>query len=411
MATSKSSPPKRSRLLNWWEALTPLSRLLAIALAAPLTVLNAWAFSEIFGYFRSLLVILLVASLLAFLLNYPVSWLEKQGVRRGQAAILVFLVALLILLGLGVTLLPLALGQAQQLVARLPEWIDSGQYQLMMLNGWVDTLGLPISLDGLIAQINDRLKAQLQTIAGQTLNLALNLTVFTVVRLLDVLLTIVVTFYLLQHSNDIWVSLVEWLPTRIQRPFSETLRLSFQNYLIGQIITATCMAVGLIAIFLFLKVPFGLLFGLTIGLMALVPFGGTVGIALVTLLIGLRDIGMAAQVLAVELIVQQIVENLIAPRVLGSVTGLNPFWVFISILAGARVGGLLGVVVAVPTAVVIKEALASVRSTRQTDEVMQNISTDETLAEELHQTSDELVIEAEELPSAEINKEPSTSKF
>jgi predicted PurR-regulated permease PerM len=411
MATSKSSPPKRSKLLNWWEALTPLSRLLAIALAAPLTVLNAWAFSEIFGYFRSLLVILLVASLLAFLLNYPVSWLEKQGVRRAQAAILVFLVTLLILLGLGVTLVPLALVQAQQLVARLPEWIDSGQHQLMILNEWVDTLGLPISLDGLIAQINDRLKGQLQTIAGQTLNLALNLTVFTVVRLLDVLLTIVVTFYLLQHSNDIWVSLVDWLPTRIQKPFSETLRLSFQNYLIGQIITATCMAVGLIAIFLFLKVPFGLLFGLTIGLMALVPFGGTVGIALVTLLVGLRDIGMAAQVLAVELIVQQIVENLIAPRVLGSVTGLNPFWVFIAILAGARVGGLLGVVVAVPTAVVIKEALSAVRSTRQTDDVMQNVSTNEIPAEELDQTSAELVIEPKELPQDEIKKEPSTSKF
>lgn len=411
MATSKSSPPKRSKLLNWWEALTPLSRLLAIALAAPLTVLNAWAFSEIFGYFRSLLVILLVASLLAFLLNYPVSWLEKQGVRRAQAAILVFLVTLLILLGLGVTLVPLALVQAQQLVARLPEWIDSGQHQLMILNEWVDTLGLPISLDGLIAQINDRLKGQLQTIAGQTLNLALNLTVFTVVRLLDVLLTIVVTFYLLQHSNDIWVSLVDWLPTRIQKPFSETLRLSFQNYLIGQIITATCMAVGLIAIFLFLKVPFGLLFGLTIGLMALVPFGGTVGIALVTLLVGLRDIGMAAQVLAVELIVQQIVENLIAPRVLGSVTGLNPFWVFIAILAGARVGGLLGVVVAVPTAVVIKEALSAVRSTRQTDDVMQNVSTNEIPAEEPDQTSAELVIEAKELPQDQIEKEPSTSKF
>ena len=411
MATTESSPPKRSKLLNWWEALTPLSRLLAIALAAPLTVLNAWAFSEIFGYFRSLLVILLVASLLAFLLNYPVSWLEKQGVRRGQAAILVFLVTLLILLGLGVTLVPLALVQAQQLVARLPEWIDSGQHQLMILNERVDTLGLPISLDGLIAQINDRLKGQLQTIAGQTLNLALNLTVFTVVRLLDVLLTFVVTFYLLQHSNDIWVSLVEWLPSRIQRPFSETLRLSFQNYLIGQIITATCMAVGLIAMFLFLKVPFGLLFGLTIGLMALVPFGGSVGIALVTLLVGLRDIGMAAQVLAVALVVQQIVENLIAPRVLGSVTGLNPFWVFIAILAGARVGGLLGVVVAVPTAVVIKEALAAVRSTKPADDVMQNVSTNEIPAEEPDRTSAKLVIEAEELPQDEIEKEPSTSKF
>lgn len=364
MLNSGSSKPK-SRLFSFWESLTPLSRLVAIALAAPLIVLNAWAFSTILGYFQSLFVVLMVASLLAFLLNYPVSWLEKQGAKRTPAAILVFLIAVLLLIALGVTLVPLAYGQAQQLVARLPEWIDSGQRQLMLLNERVDTFGVPISLDGLIAQINNRLKGELQTVAGRTLNFALNLTVVTVVRLLDVLLTVVLTFYLLQHSNEIWDSLIEWLPKRIQQPFSNTLRLSFQNYFIGQIITATCMAVGLTSIFLLLKVPFGLLFGLTIGLMALVPFGGTVGILLVTFLVALRDIGMAFQMLAVAAIVQQIVENLVAPRVLGSVTGLNPFWVFIAILTGARVGGLLGVVVAVPTAVVIKEALGAVRSAKK----------------------------------------------
>jgi predicted PurR-regulated permease PerM len=370
MVSSGSSTPK-SRLVNWWESLTPISRLLAITLAAPVSVLNAWAFSEIFGYFQSLFIILLVAALLAFLLNYPAGWLEQKGLKRGQAAILVFLVAILILSALGVTLVPLAFAQAQQLVARLPEWIDSGQRQLVMLNDRVDTVGLPISLDGLIEQINTRLKGELQRIAGQALNLTLSLTVFTVVRLLDVLLTVVLTFYLLQHSRDIWNSLIDWLPTRLQQPFSLTLRLSFQNYFIGQIIIATCMALGLTSAFLLLKVPFGLLFGLTIGLMALVPFGGSVGIAIVTLLVALQNIGLAFQVLAVALIVQQIVENLIAPRVLGSITGLNPFWVFVSILTGVRVGGLLGVVVAVPTAVVIKEALVAIRSIRKHDDAIE----------------------------------------
>lgn len=403
MVSSGSSTPKRSKLLNWWESLTPQSRLLAIALAAPLTVLNAWAFSTIFGYFQSLFVILLVASLLAFLLNYPVNWLQNRGVRRGQAALSVSLVTLLILLTLGVTLLPLAFAQAQQLVARLPEWLDSGQRQLVMLNERVDNMGLPISLDGLIVQLNDRLKQELQSIAGQTLNLAVNLTVFTVVRILDVLLTVILTFYLLQHSQEIWVSLVEWLPARIQKPFSKTLRLSFQNYFIGQIITATCMAVGLISMFLLLKVPFGLLFGLIIGLMALVPFGGSVGIAIVTLLVALRDIALALQVLAVALVVQQIVENLLAPRVLGKVTGLNPFWVFISILTGARVGGLLGVIVAVPTAVVIKEALVAVRSARKVNDPIHSISMNDTPVEEPRLTSAESVIEVKKLPQEEAS--------
>jgi predicted PurR-regulated permease PerM len=345
------------KLLDWWQTLTPIARIGAIALFAPLLVLNSWAISAIFNYFHSLIVILVGASVLAFLLNYPVSWMEHHGARREQVAILVFLLALSILLALGVTLFPLALTQAEQLVARLPELIDSGRSQLMLLNEKAEIFGLPINLDALVVQINDRVKGQLQAIAGQVLNLA----VVTVTSLLDFLLTMVLTFYLLQHGDELWESLVEWLPTNFRDPFSRTVRLSFQNFFITQLILSTCMASALIPTFLWLKVPFGLLFGLTIGIMALVPFGGSVGIALTTLLVALQDFSMGVRVLVAAVIVQQILENLIAPRILGSFTGLNPVWILISVLTGARIGGLLGVIVAVPTAVVIKTALSALR--------------------------------------------------
>lgn len=345
------------KLLNWWQTFTPITRLGSIALCAPLLVLNGWAISAIFHYFHSLIVILVGASVLAFLLNYPVSWMEGQGARREQVAILVFLLALSVLLALGVTLFPLALTQAQQLVARLPELIDSGRSQLMMLNQKAESLNLPINLDALLVQINDRVKSQLQAIAGQVLNLA----VVTFTSLLDFLLTMVLTFYLLQHGGELWQSLVEWLPTKFREPFSQTVRLSFQNFFITQLILSTCMASALIPTFLWLKVPFGLLFGLTIGIMALVPFGGSVGIALTTSLVALQDFSMGIKVVIAAVIVQQILENLIAPRILGSFTGLNPVWVLISVLTGARVGGLLGVIVAVPTAVIIKTALTALR--------------------------------------------------
>ncbi|MDZ7950982.1 AI-2E family transporter [Nostoc sp. DedQUE09] len=345
------------KLLDWWQTFTPIARIGAIALFAPLLVINGWAISVFFNYFHSLIVILVGASVLAFLLNYPVSWMEHHGAKREQVAILVFLLALSILLALGVTLFPLALTQAQQLVARLPELIDSGRSQLMILNEKAETFGLPINLDALVVQINDRVKGQLQAIAGQVLNLA----VLTVTSLLDILLTMVLTFYLLQHGGELWQSLVEWLPNKFREPFSKTVRLSFQNFFITQLILSTCMASALIPTFLWLKVPFGLLFGLTIGLMALVPFGGSVGIAMTTLLVALQDFSMGVRVLIAAVIVQQILENLIAPRILGSFTGLNPVWILISVLTGARIGGLLGVIVAVPTAVVIKTALSALR--------------------------------------------------
>ncbi|MBW4433956.1 MAG: AI-2E family transporter [Pelatocladus maniniholoensis HA4357-MV3] len=345
------------KLLNWWQTLTPLARLGAIALFAPLLVLNGWALSVIFHYFHSLIVILVAASVLAFLLNYPVSWMERHGARREQVAILVFLLALSILLALGVTLVPLALTQAQQLVARLPELIDSGRSQLMILNEKAESMGIPINLDALLVQINDRVKGQLQAIAGQVLNLA----VVTFTSLLDFLLTMVLTFYLLQHGDELWQSLVSWLPSKFREAFSQTVRLSFQNFFITQLILSTCMASALIPTFLWLKVPFGLLFGLSIGIMALVPYGGSVGIALTTLLVALQDVWVGARVLIAAVIVQQILENLIGPRILGSFTGLNPVWALISVLTGARIGGLLGVILAVPTAVVIKTALSALR--------------------------------------------------
>lgn len=375
---SASSEPK-SRLRLWWESLTPLSRLLAIALAAPLMVLNAWAFSTIFGYFRSLLIIILVAALLAFLLNYPASLLERIGLKRGQSTFVVIFVALLTVISVAITLLPPVISQAQQLVTRLPELIDSGQYQLLLLDERFNNLGLSISLDGLIVPAKNTIKVQLQKLAGQTLDFAVNFTLFTVVKVLDIVLTFVITYYLLLHGGDIWRSLLEWLPSNIQKPFSTTLRSSFRNYFIGQFILAICMGVSLTLIYLLLQIPFGLLFGLTIGLMAIVPFGGTVGIASVTFLLALQNIGIAIQVVAVSVIIQQVLENIIAPRVLGRVTGLNPFWVFISILTGARVGGFLGVVVAVPTAVVIKEALNAIKSLKMQaseSEEMQEISSE-----------------------------------
>lgn len=356
-------------ILEWWLAMTPLARFLAIALLAPLLVLNAWAISSIFDYFRSLIVILVAASLLAFLLNYPVSWMERQGARRGQVALLVFLLALSILLALGVTLVPLVLIQAQQLVLRLPEWIDSGRYQLMLLNQWADNQGFPLNLDALVVQINDRLKGQLQGIALQVLNLA----VVTVTSLLDFALTMILTFWLLQQGDRLWQSLIQWLPAKVQEPFSQTLRLSFQNFFIVQLIYGTCMACVLIPTFLWLKVPFGLLFGLTIGIMALIPFGGTVGIVLTTLLVALQNVWLGIKVLIVSVVAQQVLENVVTPRILGNFTGLSPIWILISLLTGARIGGLLGVIVAVPTAVVAKTALSAVSSNHPSDKALPTI--------------------------------------
>lgn len=345
---------------RWWAATPPAAKIALLILAIPALVLNIWVLAAIAQYFHSLLVVLIASSLLAFLLNYPVTFMTHHGAKRERAAIFVFLLTLTILVALGVTLFPLVQQQARQLLTHLPDWLTSGQRQISTLNEQLKGFGLPFSLDALGGQISGQLEGQIKGAAGEAVNVA----AVTVGSLLDALLTLVLSFYLLQHGEQIWHSLIDWLPASVGQPFSQTLRLSFQNFFLGQLILATCLGTTLTIVFLILQVPFGLLFGLFIGMMALIPFGGTVSIVLVTLLVLLRDIGLGLKVLLACVLVQQIMENLVGPRILGRVTGLNPFWVFISILAGARIAGLLGVIIAVPIAVVIKSALVTVRAHR-----------------------------------------------
>lgn len=348
----------------WWSHLSISSRLLIIGLVGPILTINFWAFASISTYFGTLIAVLILASLLAFILNYPVNWLEQQGNPRGPAAVCVFLLALILITSTLLILGPNVINQAQQLVIRLPEWFSSGQKRLLEFGQWIDTLNLPfvIDVDALANQLLERLKDQLQTVARESLNLLLGTVSSVVDVIINIILTIVLTFYLLQHGDELWDSLMSWLPDTIRPSVSETIRRSFQSYFIGQLILAIFMGISLTLIFLFLQVPYGLLFGVTIGVMALVPFGGTIGIISVTLLVMLQDFWLGLRVLGFSLLVQQVLENVIAPRVIGSFTGLNPVWVFLAILTGARVAGLLGVLVAVPLAVVAKAFLMSVRS-------------------------------------------------
>ena len=333
-----------------------------VGLSAPILVLNFWAMASIAKFFGALIGIIVVASLLAFLLNYPVNWCVEHKIKREPASIIIFLLTLSVLLGLGITLFPLAYAQVQQLAVRLPDWIESGRQQLIVLGLEAEERGIHLNLDVITAQIGDRLQGQIQSLTKSLVNLTLGTVSSLFESAIAILITTILTFYLLQHGDELWKSLIEWLPESKQKPISRLLRLSFQNYFIGQLILGICMALALIPTFLVLKVPFGLLFGLTIGTMALIPFGGTVGIISVTFLVALQNIWLGLKVLAAAAIVQQVLENLVAPRVLGSVTGLNPVWVFISVLVGAKTGGLVGVVIAVPLAVVAKTGLMTLRS-------------------------------------------------
>lgn len=336
--------------------------LLIIGLGFPVIGLNLWVLSQIFRYFEHPIVILTFAALMAFLLNYPVKILERLHFTRSIAIACVLLITVTLLIILGVTVVPSALEQTTQLVQQVPEWIRTSNENINAWEEWGKLKGLPIDLNVLRTQINTKIDTQLQQIGAQILGLAVG----TLSGVLDTLSIVVLSVYMLLYGNRLWMGIVDLFPDRIGTPLSASLRLNFQNFFISQLILGTFMASTLTPIFFFLNVPFGLSFAILIGASELIPFiGATLGIGLVTLLIMLKNLGLGVSVLIASIIMQQIKDNLLAPKLMGEFIGLNPIVILICLLIGGQIAGLFGIIISVPIVGTIKGTIDLIRKESQ----------------------------------------------
>lgn len=263
---------------------------------------------------------------------------------------LVLLLAIALLVILGVTIVPTLIEQGNELANRLPTWIDSGTEQLQAFQSWAATRHLSVDVSKLITPLEERLSTQLQDISGAVLNFLLD----AIGSILNLMLTLVLTFYLLLHGERLWNGIFQWVPSPIGSQIRQAFRQNFQNYFIGQMTLALLMGIAMTIAFVLIQVPFGLLFGLGVGMLALFPFGVPFGIFLVSSLTALKSIWLGLRVLIIATIIDQGIENGIAPQLIGRLTGLNPVWILVSLLIGVKIGGLLGLFVAVPFASSLK---------------------------------------------------------
>jgi predicted PurR-regulated permease PerM len=347
----------------------PLQRLLIIGLSGPLLALNLWILFQVFRYFEHLIALVTISAILAFLLNYPVRFIERFYRSRSQAVIVVLLFTLALLVILGITLVPIVIDQFTQLLNNIPAWLEASNDNLDKLDTWARARRLPINLKSISDRFSTRIESQVQVLATEVVGFAIG----TLSGLFDTVLVIVLAFYMLLYGASLWQGIIRIVPPKIGLPFSESLRLNFQNFFISQILLGLFIVATLIPIFLALKVPFALLFALLIGVAELVPFiGATLGIGLVTILVMLNSFWLGVRVAVAAIIMQQIKDNILAPRLMGQFIGLNPILIFIALLVGGKIAGVFGVVVAVPIAGTIKGTFDAIRSRYQS----QSVSTD-----------------------------------
>ena len=325
-------------------------------LALPLLTLNLFVLRQLLVPLAPFPGLFLTAALIAFLLNIPSRWLRARGLPGWLAITLVFLLAVGILVISGITLVPLLIDQLAQLINALPGWLEASQGLISRLQEWAMARGLPSEFGDLSSDVLTRasrvasqFSQQLLSILGATLGTTIN----------TVIVLVLAVFFLL-GGESITTGLVRWLPQEWRQLVVTTITRTFRGYFAGQVVLALILSAGQIAVFTLLKIPYGVLFAVLIGLTTLIPYASAFTIVAVSVLLAVQDPGMGLAILAAAIGVGQIVDQVIQPRLMGSIVGLQPAWLLIALPLGARAGALfgfgelLGLLLAVPVASCIK---------------------------------------------------------
>ncbi len=339
------------------ETLNKLPRWFSLGLTFPLIFLNGWLLLLLGRELQPLVSIIITATVISFLLDYPIRFLTKLKVDRGLAAGIVILVFFMLLGTLAIFLVPLILAQANELIVRLPEWIKSGQQQLQTLETWALAQQLPFDFSATFNQLIEKLTGVLRSITSQLFSIVFG----AIGSLVNIFLTLIFSIFLVLRGSYLWNGLLSWLPQKWNDQVRNLLPRNFERFIVGQVTLATILGVSQTTAMLILGVPFAQLFGFGIGIASLIPLGGSSTILTVSLLIALQNFWLGVKVLLVAVAIIQIVENVLGPRIVGELTGLNPVWMLISLDIGFKLNGVLGLLVAVPIAGFIKGTFDTIR--------------------------------------------------
>jgi predicted PurR-regulated permease PerM len=233
-------------------------------------------------------------------------------------------------------LLPRLVTQLDELITALPGWLTQGETLLGQLQDWAVAKGLPTDFGNLSSEVitrTSKLASQLSQELLSLLGATVGLTVNTVIVLV---LTVLI------GGERIAQGLAEWLPPGVRSLVTSTLFRTFRGYFGGQVVLALILTSLQMVVFTLLGIPYGVLFAVAIGFTTLIPYASALTIVLVSLLLALQEPRQGLEVLAAAITVGQVVDQVIQPRLMGSIVGLQPAWLLISLPIGSRLGSLLG---------------------------------------------------------------------
>lgn len=302
----------------------------------------------------------IIAFLLAFVLGYPVNWIQRQtGWARTPAIISLYGVVLLLLILMPVLVMPRASSLAMSLQQTLFELLDN----LQTTEIHIGNFHMPVN--DLFQPVSEALQNLLGAASVNPLSIFRGLTH----GFLTFIYVLVLNFWLLKDQQKLQRLMIEQIPTDYQedaRRLAQEIVQIWEEFLRGQIVLG--VAIGLVTwvVLFILGMPGAGGLALLSGIMELLPtvgpaISGTVG-TMVALFLGptwlpVSHLTFALIISATYAILGQIESIYFIPRLVGGRVNLHPAVAFVSVIAGGVVFGALGILLATPVVATLRSLL------------------------------------------------------
>lgn len=344
-----TAPPKAWQGFTWTAADVARATLIVVGVTGIFALLFV---------FRAVLFLLLIGMVLSIALHPLVAWLQRRGLSRASASVVVYLTVSIAVASLAVAGLPLLFKQGQAIVAQVPDAYRHFHRSLLEAHSELVrrfAQHLPRDLANLAPHATRSVKA-IDTVAQ-----GLSYGRIVAEGLFIILATMLLAFYWSIHEERTIRSALLLVPVT-QRDAARELIAQMTSkvgaYLRAQGMLCLIMAVMVLVAYWLIGVPYVLTLAITAGVLEAVPVFGPVLGAVPALLVALSvSTTQALWVLGAVTVIQQFESNLLVPRLMDRAVGVNAIVTLLAIAGFTALLGLAGAVLAIPMAAIIQLVL------------------------------------------------------
>ena len=297
---------------------------------------------------RSVVEIVVVASFIALMLNPFVSFLGRRGIPRGLAIPLTYLLMILVLAGIGVALAQPISNQINAFQHNVPHLIAEANKRLHSVQTYFNHHGIHIQLEKQGQTALDTIQTKVLKGSSSLLAFTTSLLKSAATAAFALVLIFVMSVYLLVYAGQIGRLVRRWLPDADGTPeddYPTRVQRAVGGYVRGQLLFSVVMGTTAgVALWLF-------------GVLGIFHDGRTYAFAFGTFF----GVMVAVWVVILFIVIQQLEGHIVAPQIFSHALRINPLLVIVALLFGDAIYGIVGALMALPVAAVIRETLIYLR--------------------------------------------------